>query len=65
MKKLRTFLVLCSLVFAISMFFACDDGQTPDNGDGTGGETGGETFEPGDPYLPTYGDNIVDYDSLF
>ena len=61
MKKLRTLLVIFSLSFALLLFFACD-GPTPDGGEGEG--DGGETFEPGDPYLPSYGDNIVDYDTL-
>lgn len=61
MKKLLW--VLFSLSFALLLFFACDD-PTPDGGDGGDSGDGGEIVEQGDSYLPTYGDNIVDYDAL-
>ena len=51
MKK--TLLSFLALALSLSLFVACND-EEPD----------GDTFTPGDPYLSSYGDNVVDYDAL-
>ncbi len=53
MKNLRNFFLLLALVLSLSLLVACND-EEPD----------GDTFTPGDPYLSSYGDNVVDYDAL-
>ena len=59
MKKTRAFLLFLILALSLSTLFACNKPEPePD-------ESGEIEFEPkGDPYLSTYGDNIVDYDAL-
>ena len=80
MKKLRTLFLLGLLTLCTVLFFACNDDPTPtpdggttDGGTTDGGTTdgGGTTDNGGDtaPDAPSslneYGDNVVDYDSLF
>ena len=76
MKKLRTLFLLGLLTLCTVLFFACNDDPTPtpdggttDGGttDGGGGTTdnGGDTAPDAPSSLNEYGDNVVDYDSLF
>ena len=51
MKKLRALLLVLAIVCSLFLCAAC-------NGEPDDGETGG------DPYLESYGENIVDYDAL-
>lgn len=65
MQKLRTLLLLLALALCLSCFFACDNGSSPDAGDDGDGD-GGQTSAPDAPSSRNeYGDNVVDYDSLF
>ena len=79
MKKTRILLLLLALLLSVSTLFACkdpvtdDETETEENADSKSEvSSGGNTDADGDsdstpngsPYLPSYGDNIVDYDEL-
>ena len=52
MKKLRALLLMLAIVCSLFLCVACN------------GDPDGEKTEGGDPYLDSYGENIVDYDAL-
>ena len=68
MKKLRTILAMLLLLSSLAFLFACngDEPSGDHGGDGNGSENNGGNGAPDAPNsLNQYGDNIVDYDSLF
>ena len=52
MKKLRALLLVLIITCSLFLCIACD------------GDPDGEKDASGDPYLESYGENIVDYDAL-
>ena len=53
MKKARFLFILLMLAFSFFLLFSCKEEPIP----------AGDALT-GDPYLSSYGDNVVDYDAL-
>ena len=67
----QLFLILVLCLSLLLAFAACNgDGNTPSENDGTGdtpptnGNTDTGNTETNEPYLSTYGDNVIDFGAI-